>query len=93
LQLVRSAEGRAVDLPVLRARGVRVTGRLATIDGQSICLAGDLAATTEHAERKMSRLLASIESFIAENGLKRFAPAPEPIVPGVQRQEFQMPAL
>jgi len=91
LQLVGSAEGRVVDLAALRARGVRVAGRLVAIDGQTIYLAGDLAATTKRADQKMSRLLASIESFIAENGLGRLAPEPELLAPGVLEQpELQL---
>jgi len=83
LQLVGSAEGRAVDLPALRGRGVRLTGRLAAIEGRSIRFAGDLAATTAHAEQKLSRLLARIDAFIAGNDLAGRAQAPEPLSPAL----------
>jgi putative flavoprotein involved in K+ transport len=86
LQLVGSAEGRTVDLVALRARGVRVAGRLAAVDGRTRYLTGDLAVTMGHAEQKLLRLLAGIDGFIAENGLARLAAAPEPLAPGVLEQ-------
>lgn len=74
LQLAGGAQTRPVDLPALRARGVRVTGRLAAIDRHTVFLADDLAATTSHAEQKLSRLLAGIDGFITEAGMARGTP-------------------
>ena len=65
LQLLGGPDGRAVDLPALRARGVRLAGRVAAIDGRSIHFADDLAATTREADAKMERLLAAIDRFAA----------------------------
>ncbi len=86
LQLVGSAGGRTIDLPGLRARGVRLAGRLERIDGDRVFLAGDLAESTGNAEQKLSRLLAGIDGFIAGHGLTRIAGAPEPRTPAVLDQ-------
>jgi putative flavoprotein involved in K+ transport len=83
LQLVGGTEGRTVDLQALGARGVRVAGRLAAIDGHRVYLADDLATSTKHAEQKLSRLLASIDSFIASAGEASRAQAPEQPASGV----------
>ena len=87
LQVVGSAEGRAVDLPSLRAQGVRLVGRLAAIDGVKLSFVGDLAEITWHAEQKLARLLAKIDQVIAARRLE--APLAEPIAPSL----FAVPPL
>ena len=61
LQLVGSPEGASIDLDSLRAKGVRLLGRLAAIDGSAVSFAGDLAATTAAAEHRLQRLLAKLD--------------------------------
>lgn len=67
-QLVGSSPERAVDLPALRSRGVRITGRLVGIDGHVASFADDLETTTRAADAKQSELLARIDAHIARRG-------------------------
>jgi len=68
LQLAGRPDRRGVDLPALQARGVRLTGRLTDVDGPRVRLAGDLAATTRHADERLSRLLRRIDTFAERTG-------------------------
>jgi putative flavoprotein involved in K+ transport len=69
LQIVGSTDGRAVDLPSLAERGVRLVGRVDGLDDGQLTFADDLAATTSAADRKLSRLLHRIDLFAATSGL------------------------
>ncbi|TNE86097.1 MAG: pyridine nucleotide-disulfide oxidoreductase [Deltaproteobacteria bacterium] len=66
LQLVGGANPRAVDLPTLRALGVRLVGRFVTARGESVRFADDLPDAVESAERRLDRLLARIDGFADE---------------------------
>ncbi len=61
LQLVGSPEGRSLDLETLRARGVRLLGRLSGIKAGRARFAGDLEATTAAAQHRLQRLLAKLD--------------------------------
>jgi putative flavoprotein involved in K+ transport len=69
LQLVGSTDGRAVDLPSLAKRGVRVVGRVDGIDAGHLTAADDVAATTLAADRRLNRMLSRIDRFAQLSGL------------------------
>ncbi len=71
LQLVGRPAGYDVGLPSLVDRGVRLTGRLADIEGGTITVADDLAITTDAADRRLERLLQRIDRHAAVSGLDR----------------------
>jgi putative flavoprotein involved in K+ transport len=89
LQLVGSAQGHSLDLPALRACGVRLIGRFVGADGKHFSFAGDLAETTAHAGLKLARLLTRIDSFIVEHGLTDHAGPPKPPVPALMDASAQ----
>jgi putative flavoprotein involved in K+ transport len=76
LQLVGD-HTRAVDLPALAARGIRLAGRLEGIGGSTFRFADDLAATVAAADRRLDRMLARIDAQVAATGLDDELPAPE----------------
>ena len=68
----RSSEApasRDVDLPSLAGRGVRLTGRVAGVDGDRVTLSDDLPRTTAAADAEKCRLLDRIDHFAAVAGL------------------------
>ena len=65
LQLVGSADPRGVDLGVLQAAGVRLTGRLRAIDGTVARFADDLADTMAAAQDRLTRVLGEIDRYAA----------------------------
>lgn len=68
-QLIGSDERRTLDLNTLRAMGVQLAGRLAAIrDGRAL-FSGGLRNHCTLADLKMERLLASIDRWVADNGL------------------------
>jgi len=73
LQLVGRGDGddllQDLDLGTLQARGVRLTGRLAGIDGTAVQLQDDLRHSIGDAERRLERLLDSVDRHIDEHGL------------------------
>lgn len=82
-QLVGSADGRTVDLGSLRARGVRVTGRLGRIHDGRAQFSGGLANTVRLADLKLDRLLDRFDAWASAVGadvgedlgeVERFAP-------------------
>jgi putative flavoprotein involved in K+ transport len=72
MQLVGSP-GRTVDLNVLSAAGVRLTGRLAGIAGGVAQFSGSLPNVCALADLKLGRLLDSIDAWAGGTG-ERFAP-------------------
>jgi putative flavoprotein involved in K+ transport len=81
IQLVGSADGRAVDLGTLAAAGVQLAGRLAGIDAKRVEFADDLQVTATIADRRMRRVLAEIDRHIDATGLADEVLSPEPIAP------------
>jgi len=68
-QLIGSGERRTLDLNTLSVMGVRLAGRLAAIrDGRAL-FSGGLRNHCTLADLKMERLLASIDRWVADNGL------------------------
>jgi putative flavoprotein involved in K+ transport len=66
LQLVGTVDHRTVDLGVLQDEGVQLVGRLDEVDGAHVHLSDDLSRTVDAAERKLDRVLSSIDRFIDE---------------------------
>jgi len=86
LQLIGDEGHRSLDLGILQADGVRVVGRVLEVRGRQVALADDLAASVEHAEAKMHRLLDRVDRFIESSGRAgSFAgadrPRPVPVPP------------
>jgi putative flavoprotein involved in K+ transport len=80
LQLVGTPDHRTIDLGVLQSEGVRLTGRLDSVDGTRVGLRDDLGDTMEAAERKLDRLLERIDAFIDETLVGADAPDRRPTI-------------
>jgi putative flavoprotein involved in K+ transport len=70
LQLVGHPDHVTLDLATLRARGVRIVGRLLDVQDGVARFADDLVATTAAADIKLSSLLHRIDTFIAAQRLE-----------------------
>ncbi len=66
LQLVGTPDNRTLDLDVLQREGVQLVGRLEGIDGMRASLGDDLQRNVDAAERKLDRVLGSVDRFIDE---------------------------
>jgi putative flavoprotein involved in K+ transport len=80
-QLIGSPDHTTLDLNVLRARGVRIVGRLGRIVDGVAQLSGSLANVCALADLKMNRLLTQLDEWATASGLdadveppRRFAP-------------------
>lgn len=78
LQLAGTAHKRGIDLGVLQSAGVRLAGRLRTLDGTVAGFADDLAATVGTAQQRLDRLLADVDRYAA--GSTARAPDPPPLI-------------
>jgi putative flavoprotein involved in K+ transport len=78
LQLVGRPGGRRLDLGTLQRSGVRLAGRLDAVEGRRVRFAGDLPVTIANADRRMTRVLADIDTHIAATGLTGEVLAPDP---------------
>jgi putative flavoprotein involved in K+ transport len=58
-----------LNLAVLQARGVRLTGRLAQVKGGQAWFRADLADSVASADRRMNRLLDTVDKFAEAAGL------------------------
>jgi putative flavoprotein involved in K+ transport len=76
LQVVGRPDNRDLDLGVLSRLGVRLAGRLSSIDGTKAAFAGDLERTTKASHARMLRILERIDTCIEERGLD--APVADP---------------
>lgn len=73
-----------VGLDALAARGVTLAGRLTAADGRRLTFANDLPATIGAAQRRMERVLRTIDAYIAHSGGAEHAgPADPPPPPAV----------
>jgi putative flavoprotein involved in K+ transport len=70
LQLIGDPAFRTLDLPRLRARGVRIVGRLLDFEGDVARFADDLVATTAAADIKLASLLQRIDEFVVGQALE-----------------------
>jgi putative flavoprotein involved in K+ transport len=81
LQLVGTADSRGIDLGVLRETGVRLTGRLCTLDGTVAGFADDLADSTVAAQDRLTRVLGEIDRYAAATpGTAAGPPDPPPVI-------------
>jgi len=64
LQLVGNDDGRSLDLAALRHAGVRILGRLTSINQSRASFSGDLDRTTVAADAKLDTLIRRIDAFI-----------------------------
>ena len=80
LQLAGRADIHSLDVTLLRRRGVRVLGRLVSLDQERAFFDDDLIATTAASDVKLAELLVRIDAFISEAGF-RAAASPEPFEP------------
>jgi putative flavoprotein involved in K+ transport len=76
LQLVGSPANRDLDLGVLSRQGIRLTGRLAAMNGTKAQFSGDLERTTATSHRRMLRIFDRIDDCIKSRGFN--APAADP---------------
>jgi putative flavoprotein involved in K+ transport len=81
LQLVGRPDRATLDLPALRARGVRLVGRARGADGRRFFFADDLVAYTAAADARLARLIQRIDIFAARTGLDSEVGPPEPFRP------------
>jgi putative flavoprotein involved in K+ transport len=81
LQLVGHPGRESLDLALLQDRGVRITGRVAGIDGGRIALADDLVATTAASDAKLAVLMARLDEWATQSGISGEVAEPEPFVP------------
>jgi len=79
LQLVGRPDRASLDLPILQARGVRLVGRVTSVDGARVSLSDDLVAHTAAADARLARLLARVDEFVRRTGVP--ASEPEPFEP------------
>lgn len=79
LQLVGRPDHRTLDIATLQRDGVRLTGRLADVDGWRVTFAPDLADTVAAADRQMTAVLDRIDQAIDAAGLTREVLAPSPV--------------
>jgi putative flavoprotein involved in K+ transport len=70
LQLVGRPDNRDIDLGILTRQGVRLTGRLAAIDGTKAEFSGDLERTTTESHKRMVRILDRIDECIERQGFR-----------------------
>lgn len=68
-QLIGRRDRRAIDLAALERLGVRIVGRVAAADGETVALGGNLEASVRDADERLDRLLARIDAFAASRGL------------------------
>jgi putative flavoprotein involved in K+ transport len=78
LQLVGTADRRGIDLGILQDCGVRVVGRLRTLDATVAEFADDLPATVRAAQRRLERVLGEIDRYAAANPGSTDAPPDRP---------------
>ncbi|MGC3996468.1 MAG: hypothetical protein QM767_02615 [Anaeromyxobacter sp.] len=83
-QLVGRPDHRTLDLAALQAMGIRLTGRLAGVDGGRLALADDLLASVADAERRLERVLARIDDFAERERLAAASPERRPPVQPVR---------
>ena len=76
-QLVGTPERKTVDLNALTGQGVRLVGRISTINDDTAYFSGSLRNVCSLADLKQIRLLDLIDEWINENGLDGDVPEPE----------------
>lgn len=80
-QLIGSPDHATLDLNVLRARGVRIVGRLGRIVDGMAQLSGSLANVCTLADLKMNRLLNQFDGWAVASGVEADVDPPERFAP------------
>lgn len=80
-QLVGSDEGRSLDLGILQTLGVKLVGRVTTIEGVRVRFDSNLEQTVQQAEEEMREFLTRIDSYAEIHNLGDNAELPEPVIP------------
>jgi putative flavoprotein involved in K+ transport len=91
LQLVGRPDRASIDLGRLAAKGVRILGRAAGVDGHQMFFDDDLIATTTAADVKLAGLLSRIDQFVDRCGMNSEVGESEPFEP-VWPRFFSSPA-
>ena len=84
-----------LDLGRLQEQGVRLVGRLDTVDGRTVHFRDDLAATVGAADATLDRLLDSLDHFVERIGLAGQlwdSPRPRPVAIGTPRRRVDLRA-
>jgi putative flavoprotein involved in K+ transport len=81
MQLVGRPDRQTIDLPALARKGVRIVGRLTSVDGSRVAFDDGLAATTAAADVKLAALLQRVDRFIQRHEAGAGAGPQEPFVP------------
>jgi len=83
-----------IDLGLLQARGVRLTGRLTRVSGRTAEFGDDLADNVAGAEQAMHRVLGRVDAFVERSGLTREVwpgvwPTPVRVAPQPRRLDLR----
>ena len=78
-QLVGSDERRSLDLNTLQACGVKLAGRVTSIDGQLVGFGSNLEQTVSQSDEEMRAFLSRVDSYAEAHHLGGRATEPEPI--------------
>jgi len=70
-----------VGLDALAARGVTLAGRLVAADGQRLSFADDLPASINAAQRRLERMLRTIDAYVSRSGDEGIGPPDPPPLP------------
>jgi putative flavoprotein involved in K+ transport len=81
LQLLGRSDLRRLDVAALRHRGVRLVGRMMSVDVEMVRFDDDIIATTVASDLKLAQLLTRIDDFVARMGLEGEVADPEPFEP------------
>ena len=79
LQLVGRPDHDNLDLATLQASGVRLVGRLVSLDGARARFAADLPSTVAAGNARMTRVLRRIDRYVEVSGLRDEVLEPEPV--------------
>jgi putative flavoprotein involved in K+ transport len=77
LQLIGTPERRSIDLGSLRRAGVRLAGRLTSIDSMRVEFDDSLPRSMAVSERSMTRLLDRIDAYVDDTGIEELVGAPD----------------
>lgn len=80
LQLVGTPDHQTIDLGVLQDQGVRLVGRVTGADGSTVSLSDDLPSIVDAAEKKLDRVLTTIDRFIDETLMAADSPDRRPAI-------------
>jgi putative flavoprotein involved in K+ transport len=75
---VGTPDHRTLDLAILQEQGVRLAGRVDSIDGMRVRFCDDLQSNIDTAEHKLDRVLERIDAFVDETLMAADAPDRRP---------------